>query len=73
MNGTPQPNRKRLGIEPGSLDHESQPLIIGSFLTNGRVNEGSNDQTFSLNSNWDKKYMQFTSNIQIISRNIEDR
>ena len=36
MNGTPQPNQKRplaLGIEPGSLDHESQPLTIGPFLT----------------------------------------
>ena len=32
MNGTPQPNQKwlpALGIEPGSLDHESQPLTIG--------------------------------------------
>ena len=31
MNGTPQPNRKwlpALGIEPGSLDHESQSLTI---------------------------------------------
>ena len=36
MNGTPQPNQKRppaLGIEPGSLDHESQPLTIGPLLT----------------------------------------
>ena len=36
MNGTPQPNRKQLpalGIEPGSLDHESQPLTIRPFLT----------------------------------------
>ena len=32
MNGTPKPNQKgllALGIEPGSLDHEPQPLIIG--------------------------------------------
>ena len=36
MNGMPQPNQKRppaLGIEPGSLDHESQPLTIGPLLT----------------------------------------
>ena len=36
MNGTPQPNQKRLlalGIKPGSLDHESQPLTIGPLLT----------------------------------------
>ena len=36
MNGTPQPNQKRppaLGIEPGSLDHESQPLTIRPLLT----------------------------------------
>ena len=36
MNGMPQPNRKQLpalGIEPGSLDHESQPLTIRPFLT----------------------------------------
>ena len=36
MNGTPDPNRKRLlaqGIKPGSLDHESQPFAIGPFLT----------------------------------------
>ena len=34
MNGTPQPNQKWLpaqGIEPGSLDHKSQPLTIGRF------------------------------------------
>ena len=32
MNGTPRPNQKwppALRIEPGSLDHESQPLTIG--------------------------------------------
>ena len=36
MNGTPQPNQKwllALGTEPGSLNHESQPLIVGPFLT----------------------------------------
>ena len=36
MNGTPHPNWKwlpALGIKPGSLDHESQPLTIGPFLT----------------------------------------
>ena len=36
MNGTPQPNQKwlpALGIKPGSLDHESQPLTIGPLLT----------------------------------------
>ena len=36
MNGTPQPNQKclpALGIEPRSLNHESQPLTIGPFLT----------------------------------------
>ena len=38
MNGTPQPNRKwqpALGIEPGTLHYESQPLTIGPFLTPG--------------------------------------
>ena len=38
MNGTPQPNRQcltALGIEPGSLDHESQPLTSRPFLTPG--------------------------------------
>ena len=36
MNGRPQPSQKWLpvlGIEPGSLDHESQPLTIGPLLT----------------------------------------
>ena len=36
MNGTPQPNQKWLpaqGLEPGSLDHESQPLTIRPLLT----------------------------------------
>ena len=33
MNGTPQPEMAAsAGIEPGSLDHESQPLTIGPFL-----------------------------------------
>ena len=35
MNGTPQLNQKillALGIEPGSLDHESQPLSVDPFL-----------------------------------------
>ena len=36
LNSTPQPNRKWLpvlGIKPGSLNHESQPLTVRPFLT----------------------------------------
>ena len=36
MNGTPQPKSEMTasaGIEPRSLDYESQPLTIGPFLT----------------------------------------
>ena len=36
MNGTPLPNQKQPsapGIEPRSLDQESQPLTIGTLLT----------------------------------------
>ena len=35
MNGMSRPNQKRppaLGVEPESLDHESQPLTIGPLM-----------------------------------------